>query len=88
MSNRASKAASKSAESSESSELVMFHCYIGEERNGRVTFTTDKDCLSPDIIRFDERVFASERDMLESANAFRNRGYVVSVNTLTIQQEF
>lgn len=69
-------------------EMQMFHCYIGERRGGLVKFTTDVNCLAPDLIRVDERVFASERDMLESANAFRSRGFNVCVDTENIFQDY
>ena len=68
--------------------MEMFHAYIGELRGGKVKITTDRDCLSADLISFDERVFATERDMLDCAMAFRNRGYQVSVDTDTIFQDY
>jgi len=56
--------------------------YIGEQRGGRVKLTTDRDCLSPDIIRFSERVFANEEDVIRSAKALESRGFRVCVDTL------
>ena len=69
-------------------EMTMFHAYIGEQRDGKVKITTDRDCLSPQLIRFDERVFATERDMLDCAMAYRNRGYQVCVDTETVFQDY
>lgn len=66
----------------------MFHAYIGELRGGKVKITTDRDCLSPELIRFDERVFATENDMFACAMAFRGRGYQVSIDTETVFQDY
>lgn len=66
----------------------MFHAYIGELRGGRVKITTDRDALSPDLIRFDERVFANERELLACALSWRDRGYKVCVDTENIQIDY
>lgn len=66
----------------------MFHVYIGELRGGRIKITSDRDCLSPALIRFDERVFATEKDMLDCAMSYRNRGYKVCVDTAGIFQDY
>lgn len=68
--------------------LNMFHAYIGEMRDGLVKITTDRDCLSPELIRFDERVFVSDSDMLDCAMSFRNRGFKVCVDTETVFQDY
>ena len=67
---------------------TMFHAYIGELRGGKVKITTDRDCLSPELIRFDERVFATENDMLDCAISYRTRGYQVCIDTGTIFQDY
>ena len=67
---------------------TMFHVYIGELRGWLIKFTSDRDALSPELIRFDERVFATEKDMLDCANAYRNRGYKVCVDTGSIFQDY
>lgn len=66
----------------------FIHAYIGEMREGKIKITTDRDCLSTDLIRLDERVFASEKDMLDCAMAYRGRGYKVCVATGSIFQDY
>jgi len=55
--------------------------YRGEQRRGRVKFTTDRDCLAPDIIRFDVLVFPSLNEVMEQAALLESRGYLVCVDT-------
>jgi hypothetical protein len=59
----------------------MITLYIGEQRNGRIKFTSDKDCLAPDIIRFTERVFPTMQDVKTAAAQFENRGFRVCIDT-------
>lgn len=68
--------------------MQMFHAYIGEERDGRIKITTDKDCLSPELIRLDERVFPTETELLSCAMGYRARGYKVWVDTGSIFQDY
>lgn len=60
----------------------MLTIFVGEQREGRIKFTTDRDCLSPDIIRFDERIFVDLEQVKDSAKAFEARGYKVCIDTL------
>ena len=59
----------------------MLTIYQGEQRNGRVKFTTDRDCLAPDIIRFTQRVFPSLQDVKTEAAKLEDRGFRVCIDT-------
>lgn len=59
----------------------MITLYCGEQRNGRVKFTSDRDCLSPDVIRFSERVFPSMADVKTAAARLEDRGFRVCIDT-------
>ena len=59
----------------------MITIYQGEQRNGRIKLTSDKDCLSPDIIRFTERVFVNMEQVKTTAAQFENRGFRVCIDT-------
>jgi hypothetical protein len=58
--------------------------YVGESKNGRIKLTSDRDCLSADIVRLDERVFADDKHILDAAEALAKRGFVVCVDTDTV----
>ena len=59
----------------------MITVFVGEERNGRMKFTSDRDCLSPQVIRFSERVFADLADLKTSVKALEARGFAICVDT-------
>jgi hypothetical protein len=59
----------------------MIIIFTGEHRNGRMKFTTDRDCLSPDIIRFGERYFPDMQAMIDAAMAYEKRGFNVCIDT-------
>jgi len=59
----------------------MITIYVGEERDGRTKFTTDRDCLSPQIIRFDERVFPNLEAVKTAAAKLEDRGFAVCIDT-------
>ena len=59
----------------------MITLFVGEQRNGRIKFTSDRDCLAPDIIRFSERVFPSMEDVKTSAAKLEDRGFRVCIDT-------
>lgn len=59
----------------------MITIYVGEQRGGRIKFTSDRDCLSPDIIRFDERVFANIEAVQDVAAKLEDRGFRVCIDT-------
>ena len=61
--------------------------YIGEQRNGRIKFTDDKDCLAPDIIRFEERTFVDNYDLTSAAFAYERRGFQVCIDTAFVSYE-
>ncbi len=59
----------------------MLTIYFGEQRDGRVKLTSDRDCLPPDIIRFSERVFPDYDSVLAVAEKMWLRGFTVCVDT-------
>lgn len=59
----------------------MITIFQGEQRNGRVKFTTDRDCLAPDIIRFSERVLPDLAAVYAEAKALELRGFTVCIDT-------
>lgn len=59
----------------------MLTIYVGEERGGRFKFTTDKDTLSPQIIRFSERVFPNMEAVKTEAAKLEDRGFKVCIDT-------
>jgi hypothetical protein len=61
--------------------------YVGEQRDGRIKFTDDKDCLSPDIIRFEEREFVDNYHLSSTAFAYERRGFQVCIDTQFVSYE-
>jgi len=59
----------------------MITIFVGEQRGGRTKFTTDRDCLAPDIIRFSERVFPSMQDVKTATAKLEDRGLRVCIDT-------
>jgi hypothetical protein len=59
----------------------MITLYCGEQRNGRVKFTSDRDCLAPDVVRVSERVFPSMEDVKTAAAKLEDRGFRVCIDT-------
>jgi hypothetical protein len=61
--------------------------YSGESRGGHVKLTSDRDCLSPEIIRFGEHVVVDDADLMTKAHLLEQRGFRVCVDTETIFYE-
>ena len=40
--------------------------FIGKEKNGRIKFTTDKDCLSPQIITLKTLEYNDDNDVIQT----------------------
>jgi hypothetical protein len=59
----------------------MLTIYQGEQRNGRIKFTTDRDCLAPDLIRFEIRYFPCLTDLQSTAMQLEARGFRVCIDT-------
>jgi hypothetical protein len=38
--------------------------FIGKEKNGRIKFTTDMDCLSPQIVTFKKAQYNDDADLI------------------------
>jgi hypothetical protein len=69
----------------------MISVYVGESRGGHIKLTTDKDCLSPDIIRFDERLVPEGVEfiqrLLACKDAYERRGFTVCIDTMELFYE-
>jgi len=61
-------------------EDAMLTIYQGEQRNGRVKLTTNRDCLAPDTIRT-ERVFVDMQAVKTAAAQLEDRGFRVCIDT-------
>jgi hypothetical protein len=61
--------------------MITYH--VGESRNGRIKFTTDVDCLSPDIIRYSTQVFPDRNAVLDQAGILVTRGFDVCIDDET-----
>lgn len=61
--------------------------YSGECRDGYIKLTSDRDCLSPEIIRFGEHVVVDDTDLMTKAHLLEQRGFRVCVDTETIFYE-
>jgi len=59
----------------------MITIFQGEQRNGRMKYTTDRDCLAPNVIRVTERVFPSMDAVMLEARSLELRGWKVCVDT-------
>lgn len=59
----------------------MLTIFMGEQRGGRTKFTSDRDCLAPNIIRFEERVFPNMEAVKTVAAMLENRGFRVCIDT-------
>ena len=66
---------------------TMQTIYVGESRGGYIKFTSDRDCLSADIVRFDERVVADDTHLAQVIAPFEGRGYQVCIDTETMFYE-
>jgi hypothetical protein len=62
-------------------EVKMLTIHQGEQKNGRIKLTTDKDCLPPDVFRYSLRVFASMEEVKTAAAKFEDRGFRVCIDT-------
>jgi hypothetical protein len=60
----------------------MLTMFVGECRGGYVKITSDRDCLPPEIIRFDKRVFVDMEHVKTSVAKLEGRGFRVCVDTL------
>ena len=60
-------------------ETQVITVFAAEERGGRITIATNRDCLPPDAIRTSTRVFPDYDSVLETAEMYFRRGYSVSV---------
>jgi hypothetical protein len=58
----------------------MIEYHVGEHRNGRIKFTTDVDCLSPDILRYSKQVFPDRKAVMDQAYILAGRGFSVCVD--------
>ena len=59
----------------------MITLFEGEERNGRIKLTDDRDCLSPEIIRLAMRMFSSKREVMDHVRAMERRHFCVCLDT-------
>ena len=69
---------------------TMISVFVGEERGGHIKLTTDRDCLSPEIIRFDERMVPSSEfipRLLLCKDAYEQRHFTVTIDTLELFYE-
>jgi hypothetical protein len=64
-------------------ENKMLTYYYAEQRNGRIKFSTDVDCLAADVIRCSKQVFPDRRAVLEQAQMLALRGFQVCVDDET-----
>ena len=61
--------------------------YVSEDRlhgKPRIKMTDDRDCLPPDAIRVETRVFPSDADIFRAGFAYQKRGFYVCIDTATI----
>ena len=58
----------------------MLNIYQGEQRDGRMKFTSDVDCLPADIIRMETRVFDSLDSLIREALRLELSGWTVCVD--------
>ena len=68
-------------------EDTMQTIYSGESRGGYVKLTSDRDCLSCEIIRFGEHVVVDDADLMAKARLLEQRGFKVCVDTETVFYE-
>lgn len=59
----------------------MTTIYAAEQRDGRITMSTNRDCLPADVIRTSTRVFPDYESVLSTAEIYWNRGFQVCVDT-------
>lgn len=59
----------------------MITIYAAEQRDGRITMATNRDCLPADCIRTSTCVFPDYESVLASAEMYWNRGFQVCVDT-------
>lgn len=62
-------------------QTEMVTIYAAEQRGGRITMSTYRDCLPADAIRTSTRVFPSYEEVLVCAEMYWNRGFQVWVDT-------
>ena len=62
--------------------------FMAEQKNGRIKFSTDVDCLGSDVIRVSKHVFPDRAAVLEQARLLVNRGFSVCVDDETDCDEF
>jgi hypothetical protein len=68
-------------ESKQSEANHMLTIHQGEERNGRIKYSDDVDCLSCETMRYTLRVFPCFTDVMAEAHRMESRGFTVCVDT-------
>ena len=61
--------------------------YVAEDKlngNPRIKMTDDRDCLPPDAIRIETRIFANDADIFRAGFAYQKRGFEVCIDTASI----
>jgi len=61
-------------------ETPMVTYHIGEQRNGRIKFSTDVDCIGSDVIRYSTQVFPDRHAALQQARMYALRGFEVCLD--------
>ena len=59
----------------------MLNIYQSEQRGGRIKMSTDRNCLPPDAIRTETRIFVDGTDLMNAVKALEKRGFSVCVET-------
>lgn len=59
----------------------MMMVYVGEQHNGRIKFTDDKDTLAADLFRVEQRTFVDLEHLQAVAAVLEDRGWHVCVDT-------
>jgi len=62
-------------------EDAMLKIYKGEQRGGRIKFTSDRDCLPPDAIRVETSYYHNLEGLQNVAKIYERRGFVVCIDT-------
>lgn len=58
--------------------MRMFPLFVGES-NDHISITDTEDCLQPDSIRIENRVFPDHKAVMDCVAAYEKRGFKVSV---------
>ena len=57
---------------------MIYH--IGQEKGGRIKFTTDVDCLSPQIVKYTKKNFQNRGEVLLLAEQLWKQGHETCVD--------